>query len=150
MRMMRLGTVVVAALVFCMPSPAAAQEWTRFRGPAGQGIGKADDLPTRFTAANVRWRVDAGMGHSSPVLWKNKLFLTRMGEAGGEREIVCFDAEKGEAAAEDIMAETGEQAIQVRRGKGRYVLVAGVNRLEASKALGEATIRAYIVGARLH
>jgi len=48
------------------------------------------------------------------------------------------------------MAETGEQAIQVRRGKGRYVLVAGVNRLEASKALGEATIRAYIVGARLH
>mgnify|MGYP001024971096 CR=1 FL=1 len=61
-----------------------------------------------------------------------------------------IDAEKVEAAAEEIMAETGEQAIQVRRGKGRYVLVAGVNRLEASKALGEATIRAYIVGARLH
>ena len=34
MRMMRLGTVVVAALVFCMPSPAAAQEWTEFASQA--------------------------------------------------------------------------------------------------------------------
>ena len=92
----RMNPPSILLVVMVLQAFTAAQEWTRFRGPAGQGIGKADDLPTKFTAANVRWRVDAGMGHSSPVLWKNKLFLTRMGEAGGAREIVCFDAEKGE------------------------------------------------------
>jgi len=49
-----------------------------------------------------------------------------------------------------MMEDDDEQPIQVRRGKDRFVLVSGVNRLEASKALGEETIRAYVVGARLH
>lgn len=61
-----------------------------------------------------------------------------------------IDAEKIEQVAQELMAEADDQPIQVRRGKGRFVLVSGVNRLEASKALGEKTIRAYIVGARLH
>ena len=61
-----------------------------------------------------------------------------------------IDAEKIEAEAKAMMEEEDDQPIQVRRGKGRFVLVSGVNRLEASKALGEETIRAYVVGARLH
>ncbi len=61
-----------------------------------------------------------------------------------------IEPEKVEAEAEAMMADDAEQPIQVRRGKDRFVLVSGVNRLEASKALGEETIRAFIVGARLH
>ncbi len=61
-----------------------------------------------------------------------------------------IEPEKVEAEAEAMMDDDAEQPIQVRRGKGRFVLVSGVNRLEASKALGEETIRAYIVGVRLH
>lgn len=61
-----------------------------------------------------------------------------------------LDPQKVEAIAETIMAEAEERPIRVRRGKGRYVLVDGVHRLEARKALGEATIQAYIVRARLH
>ncbi len=61
-----------------------------------------------------------------------------------------LDPQKVEATAEEIMVETEEHPIQVRQGKGRYVLVKGVHRLEARKALGEETIQAYIVGARLH
>ncbi len=60
-----------------------------------------------------------------------------------------IDLQRVEAVAEEIMAETEEQPIQVRRGKDRYVLVKGIHRLEARKALGEETIRAFIVGARL-
>ena len=61
-----------------------------------------------------------------------------------------LDLQKVEAVAEKIMEEAEERPIQVRRGKGRYVLVKGVHRLEASKALGEETIQAYIVRARQH
>ena len=61
-----------------------------------------------------------------------------------------LDLQKVEAVAEKIMEEAQERPIQVRRGKGRYVLVKGVHRLEACKALGEETIQAYIVRARQH
>lgn len=50
--------------------------------------------------------------------------------------------------AESIL-ETGLQVpISVRRGNGRYVLVSGLQRLEACKALGEQTIAAILVSAR--
>lgn len=61
-----------------------------------------------------------------------------------------LDLQKVEALAEKIMEEAQERPIQVRRGKGRYVLVKGVHRLEACKALGEETIQAYLVRARQH
>ena len=38
--------------------------------------------------------------------------------------------------------------IKVRKGKGRYVLVSGVNRLNAHDAIGESFVEAFIVRAR--
>jgi len=49
------------------------------------------------------------------------------------------------------MLEVGQQTpILVRRDGARYVLVEGLHRLEACKALGEATILGYVVEARKH
>lgn len=59
-----------------------------------------------------------------------------------------LDQEKVDMIAETIMDGTEERPIQVRRGKDRYVLVKGTNRLEARKALGDTTIQAYIVSAK--
>jgi len=61
-----------------------------------------------------------------------------------------LDPEKVETLAESIMEGTDERPIQVRLGKGRYVLVKGVNRLEARKSLGDTVIHAYIVSAQQH
>ncbi len=61
-----------------------------------------------------------------------------------------LDPQKVEVVAEKIMEDGDEQPIQVRRGKDRYVLVKGVHRLEARKALGDETIQVFIVDARLH
>jgi ParB-like chromosome segregation protein Spo0J len=58
------------------------------------------------------------------------------------------DAAKVEALAEDIMENGLRSPVQVRRDKDRYVLVAGLHRLEAMRALGEETIDALIVAAR--
>jgi len=53
------------------------QEWTRFRGPNGQGISEAKTIPVKWTDKDFNWRVKlpAG-GHGSPVIWKDKVFLT--------------------------------------------------------------------------
>lgn len=59
-----------------------------------------------------------------------------------------IDPEKIEERAETMMDDDGNKPIRVRPGKGRYVLVEGVNRLEAAKALGEKNIMAYIVNAK--
>jgi sulfiredoxin len=52
--------------------------------------------------------------------------------------------------AESILEEGLKVPISVREGDGRYVLVSGLQRLEACKALGEETITAIIVQARQH
>jgi ParB/RepB/Spo0J family partition protein len=58
-----------------------------------------------------------------------------------------IDAEKVNSLAESI-AENGMQSpILVRADKARYVLVSGLHRLEACKALGETSIKANIVQA---
>ena len=87
-----LSVALVAASFALAP---AAQEWTRIRGPQGQGHGAAD-LPAVLNEGHVRWRVDAGAGHSSPVLWGRRLYLTRLGEADSSREVVCYDGDTGE------------------------------------------------------
>lgn len=52
--------------------------------------------------------------------------------------------------AEDILENGQKTPIQVRTGQDRYVLIEGLHRLEALKALGESEIAAIIVQARKH
>ncbi len=58
-----------------------------------------------------------------------------------------LDQTKLEAMTETMLNGDEQKPIKVRRGKGRFVLVEGIHRLEASKALGETEIGVYIVQA---
>jgi ParB-like chromosome segregation protein Spo0J len=60
------------------------------------------------------------------------------------------DAAKVDTLAESILEKGLEIPIQVRReeARSRYVLVTGLHRLEAMRALGEETIDALFVTAR--
>ncbi len=59
-----------------------------------------------------------------------------------------LDWERVQALALDIMEHGLRTAIWVRRDEQRFVLVEGLHRLEACKALGEDTIIAVLVQAR--
>lgn len=61
-----------------------------------------------------------------------------------------LDTAKVAVLAESIMEKGLETPIQVRRDKDRYVLVAGLHRLEALRALGETAAPAYIVRTPRH
>jgi sulfiredoxin len=61
-----------------------------------------------------------------------------------------LDARVVSAIAESILAEGQQTPIMVRRDGNRYVLVEGLHRLEACKALGETTIKGYVVQVRKH
>ena len=59
-----------------------------------------------------------------------------------------LDPNKVEAIAVNMIDEGQKTPIQVRQGNGRLVLVEGLHRLEACRALGEDTIKAIFVQAR--
>jgi sulfiredoxin len=59
-----------------------------------------------------------------------------------------LEPEKVDTLAESIMEDGQQNPIQVRQGDGRYVLVEGLHRLEACKALGEDTVQAIFVQAQ--
>lgn len=71
----RLAIALCLALV-CLP--CAAAEWPRFRGPNGDGVSNATNVPVEWSATDrVAWKQPIpGVGWSSPVLSNGKLYLT--------------------------------------------------------------------------
>ncbi len=66
------------------------------------------------------------------------------------KRMKTLEPDRVQTLAEDIL-ENGQQVpIRVRNAKKGYVLIEGLHRLEAMKALGEETIDGYVVAARLH
>ncbi|MCC5986366.1 MAG: ParB N-terminal domain-containing protein [Pararhodobacter sp.] len=61
-----------------------------------------------------------------------------------------LDMDKVGQIAESILEDGQTTPIQVRADGERFVLVEGLHRLEAMKALGESTINGYLVQARKH
>ena len=59
-----------------------------------------------------------------------------------------LELKKVETIAESILDEGQKTPIQVREGDGRLVLVEGLHRLEACRALGENSIKVIFVQAR--
>jgi outer membrane protein assembly factor BamB len=68
-----LCTLMVASLM------AAEPDWARFRGPNGSGLSSATSVPTEFGPdKNLLWRLALPQGHSSPILYHDRIYLTGM------------------------------------------------------------------------
>ena len=64
-----------------LPAPvSAAGSWPSFRGPGATGTNGAHHLPDRWNGTrgdNILWRTTVpGLGHSSPVVWGERVFVT--------------------------------------------------------------------------
>ncbi len=56
----------------------AAHQWGHWRGPLDTGEAPHGDPPTQWSETeNVRWKVEVpGLGHSSPIVWGDHVFVT--------------------------------------------------------------------------
>jgi len=78
------------AIFILMASLAQSEEWSRFRGPNGQGISTATGFPVEFNRTkNLVWRTPVRPGKSSPVLSSKHVFIT--GFENRTLYIQCFD-----------------------------------------------------------
>src|SRR5438045_3460787 len=91
------SAILAAILAFAFhPRHAGAQEWTRFRGPNGSGVASAPKFPAQFSEADFNWKIELpGPGHSSPVIWGDRVFVTATPAGTAKRTILCIDAKSG-------------------------------------------------------
>ena len=81
-------------VVFVLCSCLSAQDWPRFRGPNGSGVSASAKIPSQLDVQkNLLWKIEAGNGASSPIIFRDKLFLTS--HSGEDRFIRCFDPSDG-------------------------------------------------------
>jgi len=78
-------------------SAQGQENWTRFRGPNGQGISKATGLPVSWSSTeNIAWKIDIpGEGWSSPIVWNDHVFLTTATEDGKNCHVIAVDRKTG-------------------------------------------------------
>ena len=74
--MKRIAGLALAFVV--LGSAAPAGEWPSWRGPHGDGTSDETGLPLRWSRGeNVAWKTAIpGKGHSSPIVWDDRVFVT--------------------------------------------------------------------------
>lgn len=78
----------------------AGDDWTRFRGPNGSGVTESA-VPVEFGERDFDWKIELpGIGHSSPVVWGERVFITAGDEDTDRRLLVCVNAADGKVAWE--------------------------------------------------
>jgi len=91
-----MWTVVITLWSVCVASSALAANWPRFRGPNGQGISEAKGIPTKWSDQDYAWKITLpGKGHSSPVIWDGKVFVTCVDERTKRGVLLCLDGSDG-------------------------------------------------------
>lgn len=91
----------IALILFTATAHVArAENWPGWRGPRGDGSSLEKNPPTHWSREqNIVWRTEVpGEGHSSPIVWNDKLFLTAAVRDTQERQLVCFDRQTGKVA----------------------------------------------------
>ena len=66
------------------------------------------------------------------------------------KRVKTLDPTKVEELAESMLEVGQTTPIRLRADGDRFVLIEGLHRLEALKALGEETVEGYLVHARIH
>ena len=102
-----IATWTLLSGLLCICDHLSAEDWTRFRGPNGNGIAKSA-APTQWDSkTNLKWSVDLpGPGSSCPIVLDKRVYLTCYTGYGVDqrdpgdvkdlkRHLLCFDRNNG-------------------------------------------------------
>ena len=91
--------VTVASLVAVASGQGPGNAWPQFRGPQASGVAPGPSAPpTSWSiqpARSIAWSTPiAGLAHSSPIIWGDRVYLTTAVAADGTPGIVLGDSSK--------------------------------------------------------
>jgi outer membrane protein assembly factor BamB len=79
---------------FLLGPMARGEDWPQFRGPSGTAVADGHPLPARIGPdRNVVWKVPLPPGHSSPVVFGDRIYLTAV--RGPALLTIALDAAEG-------------------------------------------------------
>ncbi len=78
----------------CRAAESPNQFWPQWRGPLASGLAPTGNPPIQWSETNnIRWKIPLpGKGHSSPIIWKDRIFVTAAAPFGEQREPVYSKA----------------------------------------------------------
>jgi outer membrane protein assembly factor BamB len=87
----------LAACILKLALSVNAENWPSWRGPRGDGTSLENNAPIVWSAtSNVVWKTEIpGVGHASPVVWQDKIFLVSALTDTQERVLLCLDRKTG-------------------------------------------------------
>lgn len=130
---MRLPSLLIL-LCLCFALSVTADDWPQFRGPSGDGISRAENVPSEIGEdTHLQWKTELpGRGWSSPVYDGSSFWLTTAIEIfpGEEERVALLQAEgveerkfkqkqvasRIELAVLEVDAESGELRREIRLG----------------------------------
>src|SRR5215213_7133920 len=86
--------MITLLMVLFTLTGSVADEWSQFRGPNGTGVSATKGLPAEFgPQKNVLWKAELPSGHSSPVLTRDRIFVTAHNNS--KLLVICLDRQTG-------------------------------------------------------
>jgi outer membrane protein assembly factor BamB len=96
-----------------LSAEAVDGKWPQFRGPGGLGVG--DDqvsLPSAFGATkSLLWKIDLSLGHGSPCIWGDRIFVTGFDSAANKPEVVAINRKDGKIVWRQTIAVTDVEKV---------------------------------------
>jgi outer membrane protein assembly factor BamB len=91
--------LVLFAIGWMAANSATAENWPCWRGPRGDGTSLEKNVPLQWdgvTGENITWKTAIpGWGHSSPIVWEDRLFVVTCDELSQGRLLLCLDRHTG-------------------------------------------------------
>src|SRR5260370_28235746 len=96
-RIDKLASLIALVTLLLVAALSPAGNWPRFRGPNGTGEVDDKNVPLTFDEKdNILWKTAIpGVGHSSPIIWGDSLFLQSASKDGKDRWIISVNTTDG-------------------------------------------------------
>jgi outer membrane protein assembly factor BamB len=108
-----LGTFLLGQAVM-----AHGENWPGWRGPRGDGTSQETDVPVEWdgrTGENIVWKTEIpGVGHGSPIVWGDAVFLLTCLTESNERDLLRIDRKSGEIQWQTTVIRAPLETIHAR------------------------------------
>src|SRR5438067_27899 len=97
--------LTVCFVIVALTTTVVAEEWPAWRGPRGDGTSLETNVPLQWSGTdNVAWKAAVpGIGHSSPIVWGDQVFLTSCLHKEQQRMLLCYDRRDGKKLWEKVV-----------------------------------------------
>lgn len=112
-------------------SPVSAEwlhTWPQWRGPLANGVAPHANPPVEWSEQqNIRWKIELpGQGHSSPVVFGDRIYVTAAAPVGAEQKPV-FDSAPGVHDSVPVTHRFQYRVLAIDRKDGRVIWMKSVH-----------------------